>query len=155
MIGAAYVVEQVPPEATRPLRQRLLKQNSTLDDLARSDGSYPDAGYYAAIDHRHRILAVASARPEAPPWPHDATHPWRIRGVVTAEDARGRGVGTAVVQAVLQHIRAHGGDLTWLNGRTHARSFYERLGFTQHGNEWDDPESGPHMTMVRPLLGAS
>ena len=36
-----------------------------------------------------------------------------------------------------------GGDLAWLNGRTSARSFYQHLGFTQRGGEWDDPESGP------------
>jgi len=154
MAGASYTVEQVPPETTRPLRQALLKQSSTLEDLAQSDGTYPTAGYYAAIDHRHRVLAVASTRPEAPPWPHDAAHPWRIRGVVTAEDTRRRGVGSTLIQAVLEHIRRHGGDLAWLNGRTPARSFYQHLGFTQHGSEWDDAESGPHISMVRPVPGA-
>jgi GNAT superfamily N-acetyltransferase len=154
MTGAAYTVEQVSPDVTRPLRQALLKRNSTLDDLAESDGDYPTAGYFAAIGQQRRILAVASTRPEAPPWPHDAAHPWRIRGVVTVEDARGRGIGSAVIQAVLQHIGRRGGDLAWLNGRTSARDFYEHLGFIQRGGEWDDPESGPHMTMVRSLHGA-
>jgi GNAT superfamily N-acetyltransferase len=148
MIGTGYTIEQVAPEQTRPLRRALLKQNSTLDDLAQSDGSYPAAGYYAAIGQRRSILAVASARPEAPPWPYDAAHPWRIRGVVTAEDARQRGIGSAVIRTVLHHIHRNGGDLAWLNGRTPARSFYENLGFTQHGTEWNDPESGPHLTMV-------
>jgi len=155
MIGASYTIEQVSPETTRPLRQALLKQNSTLEDLAQSDGTYPTAGYYAAFNHQRRVLAVASARPEAPPWPHTAAHPWRIRGVVTAEDVRRHGVGSALIDAVLQHIWHHGGDLAWLNGRTPARSFYQHLGFTQHGSEWDDPESGPHMSMVRPLHGAA
>jgi L-Ala-D/L-Glu epimerase len=151
MSGTGYTIEQVTPEQTRPLRRALLKQNSTLDDLAQSDGSYPTAGYYAAIGQQRRVLAVASARPEAPPWPHGAAHPWRIRGVVTVEDVRQRGIGSAVIRAVLQHIRRNGGDLAWLNGRTPARSFYENLGFAQHGREWDDPESGPHLTMVRSL----
>ena len=155
MIGTGYAVEQVAPESTRPLRQRLLKQNSTLDDLARSDGTCSTAGYYAALDDRRRVLSVASARPEKPPWPHDAVHPWRIRGVVTVEDARGRGLGGAVLHAVLNHIRRRDGDLAWLNGRTPARTFYQRLGFVQHGGEWDDPESGPHMTMVRFLTSGS
>jgi GNAT superfamily N-acetyltransferase len=153
MVGASYTVEQVSPETTRPLRQALLKQSSTLEDLAQSDGSYPTAGYYAAIGQRGRILAVASARPEAPPWPHEAEHPWRVRAVATVDEARGRGIGSAVMRAVLNHIRSHGGDFAWLNGRTPARAFYQHLGFIQHGGEWNDPESGPHMTMVRSLPG--
>ena len=155
MTATTYTVEQVAPEATRPLRQALLRPNNTLAELAQSDGNDPTAGYYAAIGHRGRILAVASARPEQPPWPHEARRPWRIRGVATVDDARKRGIGTAIIQAVLRHIRLHGGDLAWLNGRTPARRFYQHLGFTQHGNEWDDPESGPHMTMIRPLQGAA
>lgn len=145
----AVRVQQVPPEVTRPLRQRLLKPDSALDDLARSDGTDPTAGYYVALDESDRVLATASARPEAPPWPTDAVSPWRVRGVATAVDVRRRGVGAAVMGQVLGHIRQHGGDLAWLNGRTPARTFYERLGFVQHGGEWNDPESGPHLSMWR------
>lgn len=154
MDDTIYTVEHVAPEETRPLRQALLKQHSTLHDLMESDGDYPTAGYYAAIGGQRRILAVASARPEAPPWPHHASRPWRIRAVATVEDLRGRGIGSAVMRAVLNHIRSHGGDFAWLNGRTPARAFYHHLGFTQHGDEWNDPESGPHMTMQRALAGA-
>ena len=144
-------VGQVPAEVTRPLRRRLLRPNNTLDDLRAADGDNPAAGYYAAIGPDARVLAVASARPEAPTWPHNAAHPWRVRGVVTADNYRGRGLGTAVMHAVLNHIRSNGGDLVWLNGRTPARSFYKHLGFEQIGDDWDDPESGPHMTMAMTL----
>jgi hypothetical protein len=119
--------------------------------LAQSDGEFPTAGYYAAFGSDGQVLAVASARPEAPPWPCEARSPWRVRGVVTVETRRSHGLGTAVVRAVLDHISAHGGDLAWLNGRTPARHFYERLGFTQRGGDWMDPESGPHMTMIKHL----
>ena len=144
-------VQQVPPEVTRPLRQRLFKQNNTLEDLARSDGNYPTAGYYAVLGPSGEVLAIASARPEPPPWPHHAVDPWRIRAVATVESQRRRGLGTAAVRAVLHHVRKHGGNLVWLNGRTSARRFYERLGFEQRGNDWDDPEGGPHMTMFMSL----
>ena len=30
-----------------------------------------------------------------------------------------------------------------------ARRFYERAGFAVHGDEWDDPEIGPHVAMWR------
>lgn len=141
-------VVQVPPEITRPLRQRLFKPNSTLEDLAQADGDFPTAGYYAVLCADGEVLSIGSARPESPPWPHDAVNPWRIRAVATIESHRRRGLGTAVMRAVLNHARCNDGDLAWLNGRTPARRFYERLGFVQHGNEWEDSESVPHMTML-------
>jgi GNAT superfamily N-acetyltransferase len=150
-IGFVPVVQQVPPEVTRPLRQRLFKQNSTLEDLAQADGDYSTAGYYAVLGPGGEVLAIGSARPERPPWPHDAVSPWRIRAVATVEGQRRRGLGTAIMQAVLNHVRRHGGDMVWLNGRTPARRFYERLGFTQRGDDWNDPESVPHMTMFLSL----
>jgi L-Ala-D/L-Glu epimerase len=152
--AATPAVQQVPPEITRPLRQRLFKQNSTLEDLARADGDCPTAGYYAVLGPSGEVLAIGSARPEAPPWPHDAVSPWRVRAVATIESERRRGLGTAVMRAVLHHVRRNGGDFVWLNGRTPARRFYQHLGFRQCGHDWEDPESGPHMTMAMHLAAA-
>ncbi len=137
----APAVQQVPPEVTRPLRQRLFKPNSTLEDLARADGNYPTAGYYAALDPNGDVLAIASARPEAPPWPCEAANPWRIRAIATVENQRHRGLGTSAMRAVLKHVRRHGGDLAWLNGRTPARTFYERLGLSSAATTGTTPRA--------------
>lgn len=74
---------------------------------------------------------------------------WRVRGMATEPDARGAGVGSAVLGALLDHARQHGGGGVWLNARTPARSFYERHGFSVQGEVWDEPEIGPHVLMIR------
>jgi GNAT superfamily N-acetyltransferase len=67
--------------------------------------------------------------------------------MATAEDRRNEGVGTAVLEAVIEHVRRHGGGLLWCNARTPAVSFYERAEFATRGERWDDPILGPHIAM--------
>jgi predicted GNAT family N-acyltransferase len=35
----------------------------------------------------------------------------------------------------------------WCHARTPAQPFYKRAGFAAHGDEWVDPEIGPHVAM--------
>jgi predicted GNAT family N-acyltransferase len=67
--------------------------------------------------------------------------------MATEEDRRGTGVGAQVLDALVAHCREHGGGELWCNARTPARSFYRRAGFTEVGEEWVDPEIGPHVRM--------
>ena len=71
--------------------------------------------------------------------------------MATAEGLRGVGIGARLLAAALDHIAAEGGDLVWCNARTPARRFYERAGFVARGDEWVDPEIGPHIAMWREL----
>jgi GNAT superfamily N-acetyltransferase len=126
-------------------------QHRTLGDLRASDGDYPDAGYFVALEG-DTIVATASARPEHPAWPTDARNPWRVRGVVTIDRLRRHGVATRLMEAVLDHIRHNGGDLAWCNVRMTAVPFYENLGFSPRGHMCEDPDTGPHTSMVMWLV---
>jgi predicted GNAT family N-acyltransferase len=59
-----------------------------------------------------------------------------------------------VLAAALAHARAHGAELVWCNARVPARAFYERAGFAVHGDEWEDPDIGPHVAMAVDLATA-
>jgi GNAT superfamily N-acetyltransferase len=67
--------------------------------------------------------------------------------MATADDRRHEGVGTAVLEAVIEHVRRNGGGLLWCNARMPAVPFYERAGFTTRGDSWDVPVIGPHIAM--------
>ena len=58
--SASDRIEQVDPDVTRPLRQELLMQHRNLDDLARSDGLYPLAGYFVARTPDGHVVGTAS-----------------------------------------------------------------------------------------------
>ncbi|MFG2952606.1 GNAT family N-acetyltransferase [Streptomyces sp. NPDC048291] len=71
------------------------------------------------------------------------------RLAVSAE-ARGLGVGVALVRAIEEAARARGLAAVDLHAQTHALGFYERLGYEPYGPEY--AEAGiPHRGMRRVL----
>jgi len=71
--------------------------------------------------------------------------------MATAAGARGRGAGTAVLEALLGHARASGASRVWCNARTPARRFYERAGFGATSDVFELPQVGPHVVMERAI----
>ncbi|EKX66678.1 GNAT family N-acetyltransferase [Streptomyces ipomoeae] len=65
-------------------------------------------------------------------------------------EARGLGVGVALVRAVEEAARALGLTAVDLGAQTHALGFYERLGYVAHGPEFLDAGI-PHRAMRRGL----
>ncbi|OPG03468.1 GNAT family N-acetyltransferase [Streptomyces sp. GKU 895] len=70
--------------------------------------------------------------------------------LAVAEEARGLGVGVALVRAIEDAARARGLAAVDLHAQTHALGFYERLGYEAYGPEY--LEAGiPHQGMRRAL----
>jgi predicted GNAT family N-acyltransferase len=70
--------------------------------------------------------------------------------LAVAQEARGLGVGVALVRAIEDAARARGLAAVDLHAQTHALGFYERLGYEAYGPEY--PEAGiPHRAMRRAL----
>jgi aryl-alcohol dehydrogenase-like predicted oxidoreductase/predicted GNAT family N-acyltransferase len=63
-------------------------------------------------------------------------------------DARGHGLGAALVRTIEDQARARGLAVVYLGAQTHAVAFYERLGYTAYGEEFDDAGL-PHRHMWR------
>ncbi|MFI8179742.1 GNAT family N-acetyltransferase [Actinacidiphila glaucinigra] len=64
--------------------------------------------------------------------------------------SRGLGIGVALVRAIEDEARRHGLSAVELHAQTHAVGFYERLGYTAFGAEYE--EAGiPHLSMRRVL----
>lgn len=62
--------------------------------------------------------------------------------------ARGRGVGSALLRALMQAARRRGDRQVLLSAQTHAIAFYERFGFAAEGDDYDDAGI-PHRRMRR------
>ncbi|WP_133910090.1 GNAT family N-acetyltransferase [Streptomyces sp. NBC_00582] len=70
--------------------------------------------------------------------------------LAVAREARGLGVGVALVRAIEEAARARGLTAVDLHAQTQALGFYERLGYTAYGAE--ELEAGiPHRSMRRSL----
>lgn len=133
---------------TLPLRQRVLRPHQSLDQVALPGDDDPESGHFAVLEDGE-VIGTASVRRESPPWAPGAIPSWRLRGMATAFEWRSRGVGAALLAAVVDHVRSHGGGLLWCNARTPAVPFYRREGFAIRGDIWVDPDLGPHVAMER------
>jgi predicted GNAT family N-acyltransferase len=70
--------------------------------------------------------------------------------LAVTQEARGLGVGAALVRAVEEAARARGLTAVDLHAQTHALGFYERLGYVAYGPQF--PDAGmPHRAMRRVL----
>lgn len=147
--AGGVVVARVPPAETYDLRGRVLRPGAPADRVRFDVDDLPATAAFAAREADGTVVGTAIVYPEPCPWAPARPGAWRLRGMATAEGRRGAGIGARVLDAVLAHVTAAGGSIVWCNARVPARPFYERAGFATHGDEWIDPEIGPHVAMWR------
>jgi GNAT superfamily N-acetyltransferase len=155
---ASFTVRRCAPDKVRPLRQAILRPHQRVEDAGFAGDGSPDAAHFCASDSAGHVVGVASVLEEPPPWPlaalptradHKETGVagWRLRGMAAASDWRGRGVGSALLSAVIDYVAARGGGLLWCNARLPAVGFYEHHGLRTIGDQWEEPFIGPHVAM--------
>jgi GNAT superfamily N-acetyltransferase len=145
--GDGISVEQVPPELTHALRARVLRRGQPPDKVRLAGFTEPGTVAFAARTPDGEVVGTTIVYPEPCAW-RPGARAWRLRGMATEPALQGRGIGGRVLAAALAHARAQGAEVVWCNARIPARAFYERAGFVAHGDEWDDPDIGPHVAMA-------
>ncbi|NBT73536.1 MAG: GNAT family N-acetyltransferase [Betaproteobacteria bacterium] len=78
----------------------------------------------------------------------------RIGRMAVVENARGQGLGLAILQALIQEARALGFDQLILHAQLHALTFYERAGFVAEGPVFEECRI-PHRQMRLTLRSPS
>ena len=143
-------VVAVDAQTGRELRIAVLRPEQDPGEPMYARERDPATLHFAARGEDGEVLAVGSAMLEGDPReprPGD----WRVRGMATDPQRRGRGLGTLVLAAIEAAARERGAARLWCNARTPARGFYERAGFTVEGEEFEIPGIGPHFVMSKPL----
>ena len=73
----------------------------------------------------------------------------QIGRMAVARDWRRRGVGAAILQALLDLARKEGCTMVRLHAQTHALAFYAKYGFTAVGEEFDEAGIAHRMMEIR------
>ncbi len=145
----SYHIRPIEAPEARPLRHAILRPNQPFEATLYPLDDQPESGHFGAFI-ADRLVGIASIYHEAQPGEVDAGA-WRLRGMATYPAERGQGIGSALLHACLDHIRAEGGTSCWFNARTTAAGFYSRFGFEIQGAEFDIEGIGPHVVMARAL----
>ena len=104
-----FVAEQGVPKAEE------------IDDLD------PVSTHFVAWDEHHMTLGCARMTPDG-----------KIGRLAVLKPFRGRGVGRVLMEAVLNYAKKEGLQTVRLNAQTHARTFYEALGFKAEGDVFEE-----------------
>jgi GNAT superfamily N-acetyltransferase len=139
------VVREITLAETRPLRHAVLRRHESVESLAAHE---PSGAFAVGVFDEGALIAVGLVGPDGEPGA------WRVRGMATAPRARGKGAGTAVLDALVGRAIAAGALRVWCNARTRARSLYERGGFSAVSEAFELPDIGPHFVMERKTRAA-
>ena len=139
----------ISAQETRPHRQAILRPGQSPETVIYPKDDHPETMHFAVFES-NEILAIASLGNDPFPLNQEALS-WRMRGVATYPQARGRGYGTMLIQASVDHALSKGGKYIWCNARIAAIPFYAASGFIQHGEKFDIPGAGFHYLMYREI----
>jgi ribosomal protein S18 acetylase RimI-like enzyme len=108
---------------------------------ARLSGA-PDAAAFGAFDEAGALVGIGAVRREPQ---RRARHRAGVFGMYVAPEARGRGVGRALLRALADHARAQGVERLELGveaDNAAARALYLAFGFTTYGVQPDAYRDG-------------
>jgi len=99
--AAGLDIRQMPVAETRELRQAVLRPHESLEYLAEHE---PDDAFALGVFEEDRLIAVGFIGRDGEV---EAREPraWRVRGMATLSEARGRGAGGAILAGLIDHGR--------------------------------------------------
>lgn len=134
---------------TTNLRQLTLRQNQKADELIYPGDFDNDTVHFGAFINSE-LVGIASIYKEQLK-DNNQTQSWRLRGMATTEEVRGKGYGKDLMNKCIAHIISRNGKLLWCNARTTAEKFYEKFGMKRTGEIFYPENLGPHVVMTLDL----
>lgn len=116
-------IEQIRPELTWRLRQRVLYPESKLYEMEMEEDN---DGYHFAAFKDNYIIAVVSL--------FNKGNDWQFRKFAVDETVQNMGIGSAVLERITDFALTNGGIRLWCNARLSAINFYLKAGFSHTGN---------------------
>lgn len=147
--GAGMTIEPISVEQARTIRRAVLKPGLPGGESVYPGDDAPETIHLGAFESG-RLLGIATLLHDRCPV-EGRTGDWRLRGMATLAEVRGRGIGGDLLENGVERAACAGAARIWCNGRTRARPFYERHQFRAVGGEFEIPFTGPHYLFVRDL----
>ena len=141
------LVEAISAAETHPLRLAVLRHDVPTSVVVFPEDDMPGA-LHLGVRVAGELVAISSWIPR----PYGEAPAVQLRGMATARDRQGTGLGGLLLQAGCEHAAADGYDLVWARARDAALAFYQRHGFDVEGDGFIDANTQlPHHVVVRHL----
>ncbi len=139
------IVKQIDAKDTYPIRHTILRPKQTINDC-QYEGDFDKLTFHLGGFIDDNLASIASFylnnHPEFPD-----EYQFRLRGMATLPKYSGKGLSSALLRTAFPLIKNNHISLLWCNARVSAVGFYEKVGFSITGDEFDIPAIGPHRLM--------
>lgn len=116
-------IEQIRPELTWRLRQRVLYPAQKIYEMEMDEDNY---GIHFGAFNDNELIAVVSLFQNGTDF--------QFRKFAVDESMQGKGVGKAMLNYMQDFAIAEGASRIWCNARLSAVGFYQKFGYSQTGN---------------------
>ena len=146
-------IQAISPEQVQDFRCRVLRPKEKTHSVYQLDDAADTLHVGAFVGQD--LAGVATVCQESLPGTCCNTA-WRLRGMATADEFRGRGIGKRLAEYCLAYVRSQGGALVWCSARLSAIGFYRSLGFEPDEKSFTLPEySSERYLLMKRSLGAN
>ena len=145
-MSSSISIREITYSAGIQLRSGVLKPNPAK--VSAGLVQYEDAAsIHLGADVGGELVAVVSFTPFAEDGTRDLAS-YQLRGAATQASFQGQGIGHKLIATGIHACFQRGASLVWCDGRSAAKTFYERLGFKSVGPEFET-SSGLHYRFRR------
>jgi len=113
-------IEQIPPELTWRIRQRVLYPDQEFGKAMLEDD---EEGMHYGLFHENELISVVSLFKKG--------EFLQLRKFATLEHHQGKGFGSELLSYLLNDIKGEHYPKIWCNARKKAATFYAKFGFTE------------------------
>jgi predicted GNAT family N-acyltransferase len=137
----------------RPLRFEVLRAGMVNQTVHFDGDDDPTTIHLGAFDQDQNNVGVSTWMQR--PFPLAEKHKaLQLRGMATAVNVQGQGIGALLLVAGQSHGREIGAHLIWANARDAALNFYNRHGYSTVGEGFIETVTQlPHHKVVKYLMG--
>jgi len=137
----------------RPLRLEVLRAGMVNQTVHFDGDDDPTTIHLGAFDQDQNNVGVSTWMQR--PFPLAEEHKaLQLRGMATAVNVQGQGIGARLLVAGQSHGREIGAHLIWANARDAALNFYNRHGYSTVGEGFIETVTQlPHHKVVKYLVG--
>ena len=134
------IVQLAFPNEVVDLRHDVLRPGRPRESAIWNGDSDPETRHWTIL-WAGEVVGVATVLARSEPTHTDVR--WQLRGMAIADNARGKGLGAALLHRVIRDVD----DEMWCNARESAKTFYEHHGWVAPDAPFDIPRIGPHYRM--------
>lgn len=116
----------------RAVREAVFMREQSVSAELEWDGLDVDCRHVLALDAQGHAIGCGRITP------HTNHEPAHIGRLALLPEWRGKRVGSAILEALLNHARSQGNAVVELNAQTQAVAFYRRFGFVEEGEVFMD-----------------